>query len=236
MARGRKLAPLVLDREQRDQLESWKRSTSLPHGLVLRASIVLACAQGLTNTAVASQLGVTETTVGKWRKRFLDAGVQGLRDNARPGHPRTYGDEKVATVIHRALHARPQDGGPWSVRRMASSEGVSKSTVQRWFALFGVKPHLSETCKLSTDPCFVEKVRDITGLYLNPPDHAVVLCADETTPLQALDRTQPALPVGLGYAEGYTHDYIRHGATTLFAALSIATGQVSARCAKRPRH
>ena len=236
MPRGRKLAPLVLSDEQREQLLSWTRSTSMPHGLVLRARIVLASAEGLTNTAVAKRLAISLPTVGKWRRRFLALGVQGLHDDARPGRPRSYDDEKVATVINRALHARPADSGPWSVRRMADAEDVSKSTVQRWFALFGVKPHLAETFKLSNDPFFIEKVRDVTGLYLNPPDHAVVLCVDEKTRIQAPDRTQPALPMGLGYAEGYTHDYVRHGTTTLFAALDVATGKVIARCRKRHRH
>ena len=208
----------------------------MPHGLVLRARIVLASAKGLTNTAVARRLAISLPTVGKWRRRFLALGVQGLHDDARPGRPRTYDDEKVATVIHRALHARPADSGTCSVRRMADAEGVSKSTVQRWFALFGVKPHLAETFKLSDDPCFIEKVRDVTGLYLNPPDDVVVLCVDEKTRIQAPDRTQPALPRGLGYAEGYTHAHVRRGTTTLFAALDVATRKVLARCRKRHRH
>ena len=236
MPRGRKLQPLALDEEHRKQLESWRRSTSMPQGLVMRAGIVLASAEGLTNVAVAKRLGVANATVGKWRKRFLEAGIQGLHDEARPGRPRTHDDEKVAAVIQRALKGRADDEGPWSVRKMADSEGVSKSTVQRWFSLFGVKPHLAKTFKLSTDPFFVEKVRDITALYLNPPDHAVVLAVDERSQVQALDRTQPILPLGLGHAEGFTHDYIRHGTTTLFAALDIATGKVVARCHKRHRH
>ena len=236
MPPGRKLTPLVLTDELREQLEAWSRSTSMPHGLVLRARIILTSAEGLTNTAVARQLGISLPTVGKWRKRFLDLGVQGLHDDARPGAPRTYDDEKVAAVIHRALHKRPKRSRTWSVRQMADEEGVSKSTVQRWFSLFGVKPHLSKAFKLSNDPFFIEKVRDITGLYLNPPDHAVVICVDEKTQIQALDRTQPILPLGFGYAEGYTHDYIRHGTTTLFAALDVGSGKVTARCHKRHRH
>ena len=181
MPRGRKLAPFVLSDEQHEQLLSWTRSTSIPHGLVLRARIVPASAEGVTNTAVAKRLVISLPTVGKWRRRFVALGVQGLHDDARPGRPRTYDDEKVATVINRALHAQPVDSGPWSVRRMADAAGVSKSTVQRWFARFGVKPHLAETFKLSSDPFFIEQVRDIKGLYLNPPDHAVVLCVDEKT-------------------------------------------------------
>ena len=174
--------------------------------------------------------------MGKWRRWLLARGVQGLLDDARPGRPRTYDDEKVAAVIHRALHDKPAGSRTWSVRQMAGAEGVSKSTVQRWFALFGVKPHLAETCKLSSDPFFIARVRNIPGLYLHPPEYAVVLCADEKTQVQALDRTQPVLPMGPGYAEGYTHDDIRHGTTTLCAALDVATGQGIAPCRQWHRH
>ena len=225
MPPGRKLAPLVLSDEQREQLLARTRSTSMSQGLVLRARIVLASAEGLTNAAVSKRIGISLPTVGKWRSRFLALGLQGPHD-----------DEKVATVINRAQHVKPARSGTWSGRQMADAEGVSKSTVQRGFALFGVKPHLAETFKLSSDPFFIEKVRDITGLYLNPPDHAVVLCIDEKTQTQALDRTQPALPMGFGYAGGYTHDYVRHGSTPLFAALDVATGKGIVRCQQRHRH
>ena len=238
MPRGRKLAPLVLSDEQREQLLAWTRSTSMLQGLVLQARIVLASTEGLTNTAVAKRLAISLPTVSKWRRRLLALGVQGLHDDARPGRPRTYDDEKVAALIHRALRAKPARSASWSVRLMAEAEGVSKSTVQRWFAQFGVKPHLAETLKLSNDPFFIKKVRDITGLYLNPPDHAVMLCVDEKTRIQAPDRTQPVLPMGLGCAEGYTYDYLRHGTTTLFAALDVATGKVmraAAQAAPPPR-
>ena len=208
----------------------------MPRGLAMRAGIVLASAEGLTNVAVAERLGVTKATVGKWRKRFLEAGIQGLHDEARPGRPRTHDDEKVASVIQRALEERADDEGPWSVRKMADSEGVSKSTVQRWFSIFGVKPHLAKTFQLSPDPSFVEKVWDITALYLNPPDHAIVLAVDDGSRIQTPDRTQPGPPLGLGHAEGFTRAYIRHGTTTLFAALEIATGKVIARYRKRHRH
>ena len=201
-----------------------------------RARIIVACAQGLTNTAVAAHVGASLSAVGKWRRRFLERGVRGLHDELRPGRPRSYDDEKVAGLINRALQHKPNNAGAWSVRLMAQAEGVSKSTVQRWFSLFGLKPHRSETFKLSGDPFFVEKVRDITGLYLNPPDNAMVLCVDEKSQIQALNRTQPTLPLGLGYVEGYTHDSIRHGTTTLFAALDMATGKVLGRCTKRHRH
>ena len=236
MARGRPLTPLVLADDQRAQLASLSKSTSMPHGLVQRARIVLACAEGMANTAVAERLGVSEMTVGKWRRRFLEGGVEGLHDELRSGRPRTYSDERVAGLITRALREKPRNANAWSVRRMAEAEGVSKSTVQRWFALFGIKPHQSKTFKLSTDPFFVEKVRNVTGLYLNPPDNAMVLCVDEKSQIQALNRTQPTLPLGLGHVEGYTHDYVRHGTTTLFAALDAATGKVIGRCAKRHRH
>ena len=236
MPRGRKLPPLTLTDEQRDQLQGVARSTSLPHGLVLRARMILASAEGLTNRAVAERVGASPQAVGKWRRRFLELGVQGLHDELRPGRPRSYDDEKVAQVISRALQQKPANAENWSVRLMGAAEGVSKTTVQRWFSLFGVKPHLARTFKLSNDPFFIEKVRDIVGLYLHPPDHALVLCVDEKSQIQALDRTQRALPLGLGYVQGYTHDYIRHGTTTLFAALDAATGRVIATCKKRHRH
>ena len=229
MPRGRKLPPLVLSDEQRHQLQGVARSTSLPHGLVLRARMILASAEGLTNRAVAERVGASPQAVGKWRRRFLELGVQGLHDELRPGRPRSYDDEKVAQVISRALQQKPANAENWSVRLMGAAEGVSKTTVQRWFSLFGIKPHLAQTFKLSNDPFFIEKVRDIVGLYLHPPDHAMVLCVDEKSQIQAL-------PLGLGYVQGYTHDYIRHGTTTLFAALDAATGRVIAQCKKRHRH
>ena len=236
MRRGPKLAELTLSGEQQEQLEGVAASTSMPHGLVVRARMILACAEGLSNVAVAAKVGASPQAVGKWRRRFLEHGVEGLHDELWPGRPRTYDDEKVAALINRALHEKPEEATHWSVRLMASAEGVSKSTGQRWFALFGVKPHLQETFKLSTDPFFIEKVRDIVGLYLNPPEHALVLCVDEKSQIQALERSQPILPLGLGYVEGYTHDYARHGTTTLFAALDVASGAVLTQCKKRHRH
>ena len=236
MPRGRQLPPVVLTDDQREQMTALSQSTSMPYALVQRARIVLACAQGLTNCAVAQRLAVSPSAVGKWRRRFVECGVQGLHDELRPGRPRTYEDDKVAELINRALQEKPRNASAWSVRLMAQAQGVSKSTVQRWFSLFGVKPHLSDTFKLSSDPFFIEKVRDVTGLYLNPPDNAMVLCVDEKSQIQALNRTQPTLPMGLGYVEGFTHDYIRHGTTTLFAALDVATGKVIGKCCKRHRH
>lgn len=236
MPRGRPLTPLVLDEQQRSDLMALSRSTSMPHGLVQRARLVLASAEGFSNKAVAQRVGLTPNVVGKWRRRFLEGGITGLHDELRPGRPRTYDDERVASLINHTLQKTPDNATHWSVRSMAQAQGVSKSTVQRWFNLFGVKPHRTRTFKLSTDPFFIEKVRDIVGLYLNPPDNAMVLCVDEKSQIQALNRTQKALPLGLGYVEGFTHDYIRNGATTLFAALDAASGKVIARCRQRHRH
>jgi putative transposase len=172
-----------------------------------------------------------------WRQRYLDLGIQGLHDELRPGRPRTHEDDTVAEVINRALQTKPTDGSThWSARSLAAATGISKTTVHRWLQIFSLQPHRQKTFKLSTDPFFVEKVRDIVGLYLNPPDKAMVLCVDEKTQIQALDRTQPLLPMGLGYVEGVTHDYIRHGTTTLFAALDVATGEVLTQCKPRHRH
>lgn len=236
MSRGRPSQPIVLSDEERAQLVHLANSRALPHGLVRRAQIVLACADGEAGTAIAERLRLNKNTVGKWRKRYLEFGIEGLHDELKAGRPRSHEDERVAEVINRALKTEPPDGTHWSVRTMAEETGVSKSTVQRWFDLFGVQPHRQRHFKISNDPFFVEKVRDIVGLYLNPPDHAVVLCVDEKSQVQALDRTQPVLPMGLGYVEGITHDYVRHGTTTLFAALDIASGEVISQCKKRHRH
>ena len=236
MPRGRQLAPLILDGETREQLLGLAKSTTLPHSVVLRAKMILASEEGLTNTEAARRVGASPQAVGKWRRRFLEGGLGGLHDELRPGRPRTYGDDKVAALINRALQDKPKGATHWSARTLGQAEGVSRSTVQRWLQLFGVKPHLAQAFKLSNDPFFIEKVRDIVGLYLNPPEHAVVLCVDEKTQVQALDRTQRSLPLGLGYVEGFTHDSIRHGTTTLCAALDVASGKVLARCAKRHRH
>ena len=236
MPRGRPVAPITLRESEERQLRSLARSRTLPHSLVRRAQMVLACAAGVPGSTVARRLGVTNTTVGKWRKRYREQGISGLHDELRPGRPRRHEDERVAEVINTALGTQPPDGSHWSVRSMAQHTGVSKSTVQRWFVLFGVQPHRQRPFKISNDPFFVEKVHDVVGLFLNPPDHAVVLSVDEKTQLQALQRTQPLLPMGLGYVEGVTHDYQPHGTTTLFAALDVATGKVITRCRPRHRH
>lgn len=236
MAMGRPKAPLILTPEQREQLEGIVRSRSLPAGLVKRARIVLLSAAGKTNQEIARQLGLTTATVGKWRGRFLEQDVTGLHDELRPGRPRSVSDERVARVVRKTLETKPKDGTHWSVRQLAAETHLSKSTVHRIWHAFGLEPHRQRHFKLSNDPFFVEKVRDIVGLYLNPPDNAVVLCVDEKSQIQALERTQPLLPMGLGYVEGVTHDYRRHGTTTLFAALDTATGTVLSRCRQRHRH
>ena len=237
MPRGRPLKPLELSPGARAEIESLARSRSLPAGLVRRAQIVLLCAGGVDNKTIADRVGTGRHTVGKWRERFRTQGLMGLYDERRPGKPRSIEDEEVMALIHKTLDIKPPDGSThWSCRSMARATGMSKSTVQRVWSAFNIQPHRQKHFKLSTDPFFVEKVHDIVGLYLNPPDHAMVLCVDEKSQTQALERTQPLLPLGLGYVEGVTHDYIRHGTTTLFAALDVATGQVLVRCKPRHRH
>ena len=197
--------------------------------------MILRCADGLTNKAVAIEIGVHEHTVGKWRRRFLKERIEGLSDEPRPGRPRTLSDEKVAAVIERTLETTPADATHWSLRSMARESGLSHTTVRRIWAAFSVQPHRSETFKLSGDPLFVDKVRDIIGLYLSPPDRALVLCVDEKSQIQALDRTQPVLPMLPGMPERRTHDDKRHGTTSLFAALDVATGRVIGKCYRRHR-
>ena len=230
----RQLAPLTVTDADRTQLQGMANSTTTPHAVILHARMILASAEGLTNTDVARRVGASPQAVGKWRKRYLAASIEGLHDELRPGRPRTYDNKKVARLVNRALHDKPADATRRSTRSIGAAEGVSSSTVSRWFRLFGVKPHLAKTFKLSTDPCFIEKIRDIAELYLNPPDYALVLCVDEKSQIQALDRTEPKPPMDFGYAEGYTHDYIRCGTTTLFAALDIAIGEVIAM--RKARH
>lgn len=227
---------IVLSTSEREPLQSYARSRSLSHALVRRAKIVLMSANGHSNTHIAQRLEVSVPTVSLWRHRFLERGLAGLYSQRPRGHARRYDDEQVAQLIQRALTTQPREATHWSVRRLARATGVSKSTVHRYFNLFGVQPHRTKSFKLSNDPFFVEKVRDIVGLYLNPPDHAMVLCVDEKSQIQALERTQPVLPMGLGYVEGVTHDYFLHGTTTLFAALDIANGTVIGQCKPRHRH
>ena len=236
MAIGRPLAPIVLEQHVREELESLARSRSLSHSLVRRAQIVLMAADGMNNGAISEKVGLTRAMVGLWRQRFIGQGLMGLYDERRPGGPRSIEDERVSALIKKTIQTKPRGGTHWSCRSIAVETGLSKSTVQRVWHAFGVQPHRQKHFKLSTDPFFVEKVRDIVGLYLDPPDKAMVLCVDEKCQIQALDRTQPMLPLGLGYVEGVTHDYVRHGTTTLFAALDLASGQVITQCRKRHRH
>ena len=236
MVMGRPLTPLELTESDREKLQSMVHSRSLPHGLVQRAEIVLLAADGWPNEAVAAAVGVTRATVGKWRQRFLNNGLNGLYDELRSGAPRSITDEQVADVVYRTLKTKPTDETQWSVRSMSEEAGLSKDAVHRIWRTFNLQPHRQGYFKLSSDPFFVDKVRDIVGLYMNPPEHAMVLCVDEKSQIQALERSQPLLPLGLGYVEGVTHDYKRHGTTTLFAALDIATGKVITQCKSRHRH
>ncbi len=236
MSIGRPKTALVLSEDERIQVSSLTKSRTLPHAIVARAKVVLWAAEGASNTEIANRLQWTNATVGKWRRRFIERRLPGLYDELRPGRPRSIEDEQVAALLKRTLSRKPKAGTHWTVREAAQESGISKSTVHRLFQAFAVQPHRTRTFKLSTDPFFIEKVRDIVGLYLNPPDHALVLCVDEKSQIQALNRTQPVLPMGLGYVEGVTHDYVRHGTTTLFAALDIATGTVFTECKPRHRH
>jgi len=236
MKTGRPKAPVVLSEEQHQQLNSWAASRSLPHGLVTRARIVLMAAEGLTNQAIAEKVGLSKPMVGKWRQHYLQHGLAGLHDEMRPGRPRSVSDEEVAELIYKTLQSKPKGATHWTVRSMAEHTELTRPTIHRIWTAFEMQPHRQRHFKLSTDPFFVEKVRDIVGLYLNPSDKAMVLCVDEKSQIQALDRTQPSLPMGIGYVEGVTHDYVRHGTTTLFAALNVATGQVLTACEHRHRH
>ena len=233
---GRPAKALTVNGEDRLQLESIARSQTLPAGLVKRAQMVLRMADGESNTAVARRYRVSRPTVTLWRTRYRERGISGLHSELKPGRPRSTSEEQVAQLIDTALRSRPKGKTHWSGRGLAAETGLSKTTVHRYLSLFGVQPHRSRTFKLSTDPLFIEKVRDIVGLYLNPPQNALVLCVDEKSQVQALERTQPVLPMGLGYVEGITHDYIRHGTTTLFAALDVANGSILTQCKQRHRH
>jgi transposase len=225
----------MLSKEQRAALEGWVRRRNSAQALALRARIVLACASGQSNTEVAEEMKCSRPTVGKWRARFCAQGVDGLLDEPRPGAPRQIGDEQVERVIVKTLETTPPGATHWSTRSMAKASGLSQTAVSRIWRAFGLQPHRSETFKLSRDPLFIEKVRDIVGLYLNPPNRALVLCADEKSQIQALQRSQPLLPMRPGQLERRTHDYVRHGTTSLFAALNAKTGKVIAECYRRHR-
>lgn len=231
------LKPIALTADERRELEGWVRRPSTAQALAMRARIVLAAADSpeKDNVTIGNELRLNRNTVGRWRRRFLKKRVAGLLDEPRPGAPRTYGDDKIEALIAKTLETKPEDATHWSTRSMASAIGMSQSTISRVWRAFNLKPHRSEVFKLSTDPLFVEKVRDIVGLYLDPPDKALVLCVDEKTQIQALDRTQPSLPLAIGHGETRTHDYIRYGTTSLFAALSVKTGQVIGELFRRHR-
>jgi len=232
---ARPIPHFTLSPEQSRELQSLVSRRATAQGLAMRARIVLSCSEGLPNKQVALDLGVNQVTVGKWRRRFIEAGIDGLYDEPRPGAPRTITDEQVEAVIARTLESTPRNATHWSSRMMAKESGISTSSVQRIWRAFGLQPHRAETFKLSTDPLFIDKARDVVGLYLNPPERALVLCVDEKSQIQALDRSQPVLPMRPGQIERRAHDYKRHGATSLFAALNTATGDVIGKCYKRHR-
>jgi len=235
VGRGRPKAELVLTEDERATLERWARRRTSAQALALRCRVVLACAEGKTNQEVAVQEGVHQATVGKWRARFVAQRLDGLHNEPRPGAPRTISDADVERVIVQTLEKSPRDATHWSTRSMAQATGMSQSAVSRIWRAFGLKPHLAESFKLSPDPQFIDKVRDIVGLYLNPPDAAAVLCVDEKSQIQALDRTAPVLPLLPGTPERRTHDYRRNGITNLYAALDVASGNVIADLTDRHR-
>ncbi|MGE4370513.1 MAG: IS630 family transposase [Burkholderiaceae bacterium] len=233
--RGRPKTELVLSDAERERLTALTLRRKSAQAMALRARIVLGCADGMENKAVAMRQRVTPQTVSKWRARFVEHRLEGLLDAPRPGAPRSIDDARVDAVIARTLESIPVGATHWSTRTMAREMGVSQTAVTRIWRAFGLQPHRQETFKLSSDPLFVEKVRDIVGLYLDPPLKAMVLCVDEKSQIQALDRTQPILPLAPGIPERRTHDYMRHGTTTLFAALDIATGEVIGELHRRHR-
>jgi transposase len=230
-----RLAPLALTDEERLELKSLASRRKTGQALALRARIVLACAEGGENKDIAAAMELDRATVGKWRRRFVERRVDGLHDDPRSGAPRTIDDARIEAVIVKTLESVPADATHWSSRGMAKASGVSVSSVQRIWRAFGLQPHRIENFKLSTDPDFVAKVRDVVGLYMSPPERAIVLCVDEKSQIQALDRSQPMLPMRPGQPARRSHDYKRHGTTSLFAALDIATGAVIGKCYTRHR-
>jgi transposase len=229
------LAPVELSDDERAQLESWTRRRTSAQALALRSRIVLLAADGLRNTEIAAELGIHRNAAGKWRARFLEHRLDGLTDEPRPGRPRTISDEQVEEVVIKTLETTPKDATHWSTRSLAKEVGLTQSAVQRIWRAFGLQPHRRETWKLSKDPLFIDKVKDVVGLYLNPPERAVVLCVDEKSQIQALDRSAPILPLLPGTPERATHDYKRAGTSSLYAALDLATGKVIGRLHARHR-
>jgi transposase len=233
--RGRPKAPIVVSEADRVVLQRWAKRPKTPMSIAQRARIVLLAAEGLANNAVAAKLDINQATVVKWRKRYVERGVDGLIDEPRPGAPRTITDEAVEDIVVRTLEQAPPDATHWSTRDLAKRTAMSASSVGRIWQAFGLKPWLTDTFKLSDDPQFIDKVRDVVAIYMNPPDRAVVLCVDEKTGIQALDRTRPSLPMRPGQVERRTHDYVRHGVVDLFAALNVATREVISRFDKQHR-
>jgi transposase len=231
------IAPLELSDEERRVLTGWSRRRTTAQALALRSRIVLSCAEGGSNTQIAEDLGISRETVRKWRTRFAVSRLDGLADEPRPGAPRKITDEQVEAVIVKTLEQPPpRNDTHWSTRSMAAVTGMSQTAISRIWRAFGLKPHLVETWKLSTDPQFIDKVRDVVGLYLDPPEGALVLCVDEKSQMQAIDRTAPILPVLPTTPARMTHDYVRHGTTSLFAALDVGSGSVIAAHYRRHRH
>src|ERR1700674_5563511 len=235
MRTGRPKPPLTIAEEERDRLESLAHRARSHPLLARRARVVLACAEGRSNQSVARKLRCSLGMVGKWRARFLKARLEGLYDEPRPGAPRTVSDAQVEQVIIQTLESTPRGETHWSTRGLAKATGLSRMTISRIWRAFGLQPHRSDTCKLSPDPLLIEKVRDIVGLYMNPPEHALVFCVAEKSQIQALDRTQPLLPIRPGQLERRTHDYKRHGTTSLFAALDLKSSQVIGQLHRRHR-
>jgi transposase len=234
-AMGRSPALIVLSDEEEAELKRWRRRRNTSSGLQVRAGIVLDCAHGYSGEEIAERQRTSQQTVTKWRRRFACDRLDGLSDAPRSGQPRRHDDSKVQEVLEATLNRRPRKGTHWSVRSLSEDLGIPRDFVHRVWGAFGLKPHLSKTFKLSTDPHFVEKVRDVVGFYLDPPDKALVLCVDEKSQIQALDRTQPSLPMNYGLPETRTHGYRRYGTTTLFAALDVATGEVIGKLKHRHR-
>ena len=233
--KGRTATVVILTPEEQGELERWTRSRRGSHSVAIRAEMILGCAQGLDNQQVAAQVKACAETVGKWRKRFVEKRLDGLRDEPKPGAPRKIGDDAIEAIIKATLESTPPDATHWSTRDMARKSGLSAPTISRIWRAFGLQPHRHDYFRLSEDPELVPKVRDIVGLYLSPPVGAMVLCVDEKSQIQALERTQPLLPLRPGHPERHTTDYARHGVSTLFAALDVATGRVLGQCYKRHR-